>query len=415
MPTGSGGGATGATDFELVRSGVARSAAGATPSAPAVAALAGFTGRTVARALGEAPGNLVCSPFSVALALGMTANGARGATQSELLHVLGDLTMADLDAGLAALTALVESRRGERRKADGNTAQIDIEVANSVWGQAGTAWEQGFLDELARWFDAGMHQVDFVAAAEAGRQRINAWTSERTRGKIVDLVPPGAIGALTRLVLVNAVYLKAPWELPFERHLTAAGPFTTAAGTTTVQFMRHALDGIPAGRGAGWTAATLPYAGRELGMTLVLPDEPTPSRWAPWLAGGGLAEVLAGLAPGSVHLTMPRWTFRTGLRMRGLLSALGMPTAFDEARADFSGMTRSERLLVDEVFHQGYVAVDEQGTEAAAATAVVMRVVAAPAQPLTLVLDRPFLFVVHDLATRAPLFVGVVADPSRTA
>jgi serpin B len=147
-------------------------------------------------------------------------------------------------------------------------------------------------------------------------------------------------------------------------------------------------------------------------MTLVLPDRSDPASLTTWLRAGGLTAALRDLRPRAVNLTMPTWTFRSRLQLKPLLAALGMPTAFGGS-ADFSGITRDVALSIDDVYHQGFVAVDEEGTEAAAATAVVMREVSAPADPLTVTLDRPFLFVVHDVASRAPLFVGWVADPTR--
>lgn len=399
---------------DLAISPVALTTPPAAAQGPAATAMTGFTERMVAAVLAEHTDNLICSPYSVAVALAMTANGARGTTAREMLTVLGGLPMADLDAGLALLSAQFVSLAGTKTKADGNTGQIALDIANSLWGQRGTAWEQPFLDELARWFGAGMNLVDYVGATEPARVRINDWTAAATHDKIRDLVPAGALGAMTRLVLVNAVYLKAPWEEPFEPALTRTGPFTLASGAAVqADFMLNAFEAAAAATGPGYVAVSLPYAGRELAMTLVLPDRSDPASLAAWLRAGGVRTALAALTPRSaVTLTMPKWTFRTRLQLKPLLSALGMPTAFTDG-ADFSGITSSDRLAIDEVFHQGFVAVDEQGTEASAATAVVMRRVAAPADPLTVVLDRPFLFVVHDVASRTPLFVGRVADPTR--
>lgn len=373
-----------------------------------------FTERMVAAVLAGQADNLICSPYSVAVALAMTANGARGTTAQELLTVLGGLSMSDLDAGLALLSGQFMSRAGSKTKADGNKGEISLDIANSLWGQRGTAWEQPFLDELARWFGAGMNLVDYVGAAEPARVRINDWTAAATHDKIRDLVPAGALDALTRLVLVNAVYLKAPWEEPFQPAITRQGSFTLVSGAVVqADLMQNTFERASAAAGPGYVAVSLPYAGRELAMTLVLPDRSDPASLSSWVRTGGLGTALAALAPRSaVMLTMPKWTFRTRLALKPLLSALGMPTAFGDA-ADFSGITRSMNLTIDEVYHQGFVAVDEQGTEASAATAVVMREVMGPADPLTVVLDRPFLFVVHDVATRTPLFIGRVADPTR--
>lgn len=412
--TRAGAGAAPSAGVDLALSRVARATPATAAQGPAVAAITGFTERMVAEVLARQTDNLICSPYSVAAALAMTANGARGTTAQEMLTVLGGLSIADLDAGLAVLSGQFMSRAGRKTKADGNAGEIALDIANSLWGQRGTTWEQPFLDELARWFGAGMNLVDFVGATESARARINDWTAAATHDKILDLVPAGALDVMTRLVLVNAVYLKAPWEEPFQPSATRKGSFTLASGARVeADLMHNAFEGASAAVGSGYVAISLPYAGRELAMTLVLPDRSDPASLASWLRAGGLGTALAALAPRSaVTLTLPKWTFRTRLELRPLLSVLGMPSAFGDA-ADFSGIARSVSLTIDEVYHQGFVAVDEEGTEASAATAVVMREVAVPADPLSVVLDRPFLFVVHDIASRAPLFVGRVADPTR--
>lgn len=408
---GAGAGAGGGVN--LAMSTVARATPGAGASAAAVTAVTGFTERMVAAVLADKADNLICSPYSVAAALAMTANGARGSTSTEMLAVLGGLTIDDLDGGLAALSGLFAARAGAKTKADGNSAVIALDIANSLWGQRGTAWEQPFLDALARWFGAGMNLVDYVTGAGPARTRINDWTAAATHDKIRDLVPAGAVNASTRLVLVNAVYLKAPWEEPFQATATHKGPFTLGSGATVLaDLMTGSRERASAATGPGYVAVSLPYAGGELAMTLVLPDRSDPASLTTWLRAGGLAAALRDLRPQAVNLTMPTWTFRSRLQLKPLLAALGMPTAFGGS-ADFSGITRDVALSIDDVYHQGFVAVDEEGTEAAAATAVVMREVSAPADPLTVTLDRPFLFVVHDVASRAPLFVGWVADPTR--
>ncbi|WP_161605537.1 serpin family protein [Pimelobacter simplex] len=226
----------------------------------------------------------------------------------------------------------------------------------------------------------------------------------------------------TRLVLVNAIYLKAPWEEPFEKTLTARGAFRRADGSTVpADLMRRPDVGARLTSGEGWRAVTLPYAGRRLAMTVVLPDDTDDDG-----AGAGLAGVERRLAADglavftptedggettAVDLTLPRWTFRTAAPLREVLAGLGMPTAFTDA-ADFTPMTEEDLdLVVSEVLHQAFVAVDEEGTEAAAATAVVMTETSAPLTE-AFVVDRPFLFVVHDVAHGAPLFVGRVIDPT---
>jgi len=394
------------TTLDLASSDLAR-----TPGLPAaiddaVVGLHGFAGRLFGKAAAE--GNVVISPFSVAMALGMTVNGARGTTKSEMLDVLGVDDLARFNGGLNALTQELESLAGPVERTDGSKAEVALDSANSLWGQRGTAWVDAFLDELARDYGTGMRQVDF-AATEAARTLINDWTAAQTHDKIQDLIPPGVLNALTRLVLVNAIYLKAPWEKPFDKALTKQAPFD--GGRVTVPMMTGIEVPATFREGDGWQAATFGYAGGSVAMTIVLPDDGRLGDIEAGLADAGLHAYLDGGEPTTLQVTLPKWTTRTSVGLAEVLAGLGMPTAFDDDRADFSGMTGQEQLCIGAVLHQGYLAVDEEGTEAAAATAVVMRVRGALMVD-SFVVDRPFLYVVHDTAHGTPLFLGRVVDPA---
>jgi serpin B len=377
----------------------------------AVAALDRLAGHLLGR-LGERPGNLVLSPCSVGFALAMTVSGARGRTAREMLRVLGVDGVDRLGGGLAALSRHLGGLAGEKQRADGSSARLTLDVANGLFGQRDTPWEQGFLDVLARYFGAGMLMVDYRAAPEHARRLINAWTEGRTHHRIEEIVPEEALDAVTRLVLVNALYLKAPWESPFEPSATRPGPFRRSDGSTVeARMMAGLVEDASYAEAADWQSVRLPYAGRDLAMTVVLPREGAMARTWDVVVRGGLAGLLAAPHPQAVQLTMPRWRMRTRAALEDALSALGMPTAFDPTRADFSGMTREERLHIDTVLHETFVAVDEAGTEAAAATAVLVGTLAAPvAVPVTV--DRPFLFVIHDVSHGTPLVVGRVHDPT---
>lgn len=364
------------------------------------------------RQLAAEPGNVVCSPYSVAVALAMTRNGARGQTAVEMDSVLHAPAIDRLNSGVNALQQLLESRAGRQTRADGTSATISLDVANSLWGQSGVGWLDGFLDVLARDYGAGMRLVDYLADAEAARLQINAWTGERTHGRIPELVPPDVLDQRTRLVLVNAIYLKAPWEEPFQPALTRTATFTRADGSTVApQMMRGELRGAGYSSGPGWQAVDLPYAGSQLAMAVVVPDSSGLAALERSLTGVALTELLAGFVPTPLALDLPRWTFRTQAPLKEQLTALGMPTAFS-TDADFTGMTTEMQLLISAVLHEAFIAVNEAGTEAAAATAVVVVEVSAQAAPLTVTVDRPFLFVIHDLETATPLFIGRVADPT---
>jgi serpin B len=392
---GSSPGGGGVTQVSLAKSGLSR--AGGDPKAAAAAArsIATFAARLYPEIAGKA-GNIVYSPYSIAVALGMTLNGAAGTTAQEMRDVL---TVDDLDAfntGLNSLTQRLEGLAGKK---------LVLDSANSLWGQQGMTWEQPFLDVLARDYGTGMRQVDYKTATEGARLAINEWTSDQTHKKIPSIIPEGVLDGLTRLVLVNAIYLKAAWLLPFEKELTTDAPFHLSDGSTVDVPMMGGADGsFERVVGKGFQALRLPYDGGRLAMTVVLPDAGST------VDATVFAEAMAGVPTDSVGLRLPRWKFRLQAGLGEVLRKLGMPTAFSED-ADFSGMTHDERLHIAAVLHEAFVAVDEDGTEAAAATAVVMRTTSARIEPTIVTVDRPFLFAIHDVQDNTPLFVGRVDDP----
>jgi serine protease inhibitor len=410
--SGSGtGGGPGA--MELVSSDLPRTPAAPAAGVNAAGAVSSFTADLYARLAAQAKGNLVCSPYSVAVALGMTAQGARGRTAEQLLKVLHTPDAATLAAGLSALDVALAARAGTVRDPHGGKDLVlELAGVNSLWGQRGLTWERPFLDALARAFGTGMRVVDYQLAPEAARRAINAWVSQQTHTRIPELIAQGVIDATTALTLVNALYLKAPWQEPFEKAATRPAPFTRADGSTVTADLMSGAVAAGYASGPGWVAADLPYAGGELAMAVVVPDAGRFAAVEQALDGGRLAALLAGFRPEDVQVGLPRWTTRTAATLNEALIALGMPLAFT-GRADFSGMTRQVPLEIAAVVHQGFIAVDEAGTEAAAATAVVVDVKSAR-QPsaLSVVADRPFLYLIHDRPTGTPLFVGRVLDPT---
>lgn len=406
--------AGGVTAAPIARSGVSRAVPGADGLEAAVASVQAFSA-DLYRRMAAAPGNLVCSPYSVAVALAMTRNGAHGRTAVEMDHVMHSSNLAALNAWLNAVERHLEALARTHRRADGSSAAVSIDIANSLWGQRGLTWSPAFLDDLARHFGAGMRLVDYVGQREAARTAINDWTSDRTRGRIPEILPPDVLDEDSRLTLVNAIYLKAPWEQPFADQITRVAPFTLGDGTrVTVPMMSRTFEPAGYSRGDGWQAVDLPYAGSVLAMAVLVPDRGRLPEVERRLDGPAMHRLLGGFRHTAVQLHLPRWTCRTQTTMNHVLKELGMPTAFSHA-ADFSGMTTQARLAIAAVLHEAYVAVDEDGTEAAAATAVVMERVSAGPLGIAVRADRPFLFVIHDVKTATPLFVGRVADPSRAA
>lgn len=368
--------------------------------------------RVLAEEAGDA--NLVFSPASIVTALVMTYAGAAGTTAEEMAATL-HLGLEDdaLHQAFNSLDSILESRSWQGKDPEGKDVGVVVRTANSLWAQKDLTFEQPFLDTLALNYGAGVRLVDYKAEAEMARRAINDWVAEQTEDKIPDLIPEGALDALTRLVLVNAVYLDATWAHQFDKAATMDGPFTTLAGeTVTTPMMRQSIE-FPYAKGEGWQAVELPYLRDELSMLLIVPDQGRFSEVERSLGDGLLTDATAALTSGAeVDLAMPKFEFRTQAGLSDALKALGMPTAFDPMAADFSGMTTEEALLINDVIHEAYIAVDEEGTEAAAATAVIMRATAMPAEQITLVVDRPFLFALQDRETGALIFLGRVTDPT---
>jgi serpin B len=382
----------------VVRAAVARSNP-AVASGDAAALRSGdsvFAGRLLN---GVAHGNVVVSPFSVSEALAMTLAGARGQTARQIASALQfELAGARLHAALDRL--------------DRELAQISgLTIANALYGQQGYSFRSAFLDLLARYYGAGIHTVDYRRATEQARAAINHWVSGQTHGKIPQLIPAGVLDALTRLVLVNAVYLKAHWLLPFDRADTRAAPFHAPGGTIKAPTM-HETGTLPYLRATGYQAVELPYTGGRLAFDVLLPDPGRLSSVEHRLATTGPLGLLSGLRPERLGLAVPKLTLRTHTELKDALSALGMPLAFSGS-ADLSGIGgRPGDLYLKAVVHEAYIRVDEHGTEAAAATGAVVEATSMPAPPQLMVnVDRPFVFVLRDTSTGAILFEGVVMDP----
>jgi len=355
-------------------------------------------------------GNLFLSPHSISVALAMTYAGARSTTEAEMAEALHfTLPQHQLHPAFNALD-LALSQRGEGSEGkDGEGFRL--RVVNALWGQQDHAFLETYLDLLARNYGAGMRLLDFVADAEAARQAINGWVSEQTEGRIEDLIPEGALGELTRLVLTNAIYFNAAWAEPFEEEATQDGDFFPLDGTAVEVPLMRQQTGFGYTAGAGYQVIELPYDGHELSMVILLPDTGAFEAFEAGLDQAQLAAILAELSYQQLDLTMPRFEMTSKFSLTDALSALGMPEAFTEA-ADFSGIDGARALMISDVIHQAFVSVDEAGTEAAAATAVIMKLTSAPAEPQEVRVDRPFIFVIRDIQTGALLFVGRVMNPA---
>lgn len=407
-----------ATDLVPVGSEVARSAGDPAAIPAQVAAMHASGGAMFGQVLAAAEGssaNVAYSPYSLSAAVALTLNGAVGETQREFRGLFGGAPADEINPGFNALTAHVEGLAGTFEKPDGEEATVTLDVANQLFGQRGVTWEQPFLDTLAAHYGARLETVDFAADPEAARLTINDWVEEQTRDKIVDLLPPGGVTTDTRLALVNTLYLKAPWLVPFEPSLTEEQDFHLVDGATVrVPMMRDTTRHTAFRRGEGWTSVRLDYAGEGAAMTVILPEQGRLDDVVDDVVAHGCASYLP-TAQGTVALSLPRWRMRTTADLVAPLVSLGVERAFDRSQADFAAMTRDEALVVSKVVQQVFVAVDEEGTEAAAATAVLVEAVSLPMPDAVVTVDRPFLFVIHDLEYGTPLFLGRVLDPTDEA
>ena len=366
------------------------------------------------RTLAEEGGNLFFSPYSISIALAMTQAGARGETERQMADTLHfALPQNRLHGAINALDAKLTSR-GSAEEAD---EQFTLNIANAVWGQRDYEFLEPFLDVLATHYGAGVRPVDFVGSPEESRTAINDWVSDRTEDKIKDLIPEGAIKSNTRMVLSNAIYFNARWTYTFDERFTEPRPFHLLNGdeVDTPMMTIGEAERLGYAEGDGFVAVELPYTARSMFMTILLPDEGTFRGFEESMDSETIAGILGDIEREYVELTMPKFEFESEFSLRDTLNKMGMPNAFDGSTADFSGMDGRSCpgicLLIDNVFHKAFVAVDEEGTEAAAATGVVVKLESAIETMNKVVVDRPFIFLIHDRATDSILFVGRVENP----
>jgi serpin B len=350
-------------------------------------------------------GNLFFSPYSISNALAMAHVGARRQTAADMATTLHlPLEGQRLNAAFANLIQEV-AKPGQQRK-------FQLTIANRLWGQKDYGFDPQFTKVTKEFYGAGLEELDFTKATEASRQTINAWVAKQTNDKIKDLLPAGSLANDTRLVLTNAIYFKALWKELFPPTATKREDFHLASGKTVQADMMHLVEVLSLYSADKFQVLSLPYQDNELSMLVVLPRKadglPAVEKE---LTAKNLAKWLVEMQPHNVTLSLPKFTFTSQFQLKKTLSALGMGIAFGKD-ADFSGMTTREKLFIDAVVHKAFVAVEEKGTEAAAATAVTMRPLSAQvAPPATFRADHPFVFLIRDNATGSILFMGRVSQP----
>lgn len=389
---------------------VERTPGGGSESGAAARAVNAFAVDLLRMNTGVDKGNVAISPWSIATALSMARVGARGDTATEMARVLHVGDEASYDQAMNALDQALRGRNRTTPMGDEEPQVVDLSAANRLFAQEGLSLGSDFLDVLAAQYGAAVGEVDYKTDTEAARRAINEWVAAETRDKIPALIAEGQLDPLNRLVLANAVFLRADWAIPFDKNATADGPFHAPSRDETVPFMR-ATERWGWSEGHGWRAVELPYIGGDLAMTFVVPDAGEFDRFIAGFDHASLERIVSTQSA-QVRLRLPKFTIDKSVLLGEQLRTLGMRAAFSDT-ADFTDITVDEPLQIAEVAHQAKLTVDEKGTVAAAATAVMMRTTSGMVgEPKTLDIDRPFLFFLRDRPTGALLFAGQVTNPA---
>lgn len=348
-------------------------------------------------------GNLFLSPFSISTALAMTYAGAAGVTEAEMAEVLHfQLPNERLHPAFGTLVESLD--RGSE------LGGYELNVANALWPQTGFQLLESFLSIPKNYYDAMLEELNYARDTEAARLRINAWVEEKTKEKIKDLLQKGDLDKLTALVLTNAIYFNGRWASQFDPKQTEPGPFTLASGDEVEVPMMHQTATFGYARLENLALLQMPYEGGDLSIITLLPDDADGvSDLEDMLTARNLTTWMEKIRDVKVITTIPKFKMTWRFDLASALSGMGMPSAF--AGADFSKMTGKTDLVISKVIHQAFVDVHEEGTEAAAATAVVMKKLSTGAPP-RFTADHPFLFLIQDNVTGAILFMGRVLDPT---
>lgn len=363
-------------------------------------------------------GTLFCSPYSISTALAMAYAGAEGQTEQQMARVMNFPVLPDAAKPPRTLTekqfhaafgAIIEDLNSKAEKGG-----YELSVANALWGQKGYGFLKEYLELIKVDYDGQLNEVDFLAATEHARQTINAWIEEKTKEKIKDLIKPGTLNTLTRLVLTNAIYFKGQWASKFEKDRTADAPFHLLGGGSVAVPMMNQTSKFGYTENGLLQVVQMPYVGDDLSMVILLPKKTdgitelekslTPEKLADWLCK---------LHKRDVIVSVPKFTITSEFSLAAVLASMGMTDAFNPQAADFSGMNGKRNLFISAVLHKAFVEVNEEGTEAAAATGVVVGVTSVgPRQMPVFRADHPFLFLIRDNHSGSVLFLGRVLNPN---
>lgn len=366
----------------------------------------------------DADGNMLVSPYSISQALAMTYAGAKGETATQMAEVLSfTVPQPALHEEFSALNADMITRGNAEANEDNTETARALRIANALWGEQTFPFNPDYDAQIEQYYGAGLQPTDFANAPEEARGEINDWVADQTEDRIENIVPEGSITPDTRLVLANAIWFYGGWAETFSEDSTEDGEFFLTDGSTvTVPFMYNWTH-LPYAHGNGFQIVEFPYQGSGFTFTVILPDEGTFDTFEENLDPAALNAAIAQLSTTEVRVYLPKFEFEFGTSLAQTLHALGMEDAFNPDRADFTGMvdgTPPAPLYIGDVLHKAFISVDENGTEAAAATVIIMEAGAAPAEedPIDLRIDRPFLFAIRDTQTGTLLFLGRVTNPS---
>jgi serpin B len=354
------------------------------------------------------PGNLFFSPYSISTALAMTYAGARGDTEKQMARVLH---FSENQRQLHSDFGQLQRQLGEA----GKQKAIELNVANALWAQKGHPFLPAFLKITQDEYQANINQADFNTGADAARDEINRWVGQKTKDKIQDILGPGTLDQTTTLVLANAIYFKGRWAVPYKKEATSIEPFHVSSGSQVNVPLMHHFDEVRYMENGDFQAVELPYAGEGLSMMVLLPRQVDGCRkLEDGLNPALVSNTLSQMKKQRVEIFLPKFKLESSFRLNAALAAMGMPDAFGP-KADFSGMDGTKLLYFSLVLHKAWGEVNEEGTEAAAATVVTMMMGMPPPRPPAPIFraDHPFIFFIRDMGSGSILFLGRLAGPSR--
>ncbi len=348
--------------------------------------------------------NLFYSPASISIALAMTYAGARGDTEKQMANVLNFTLPQDrLDP---AYSKLIENLKSNK--------DYELIIANALWLQKDYKFLQKFLNTMEKYYKGGFNEVDYAANPEGARIKINDWVSRETKEKIKDILKPEDITRLTRLVLTNAIYFKGKWQTEFDKKSTRDEDFYLINGQKTKVKMMYQKNTFNYYENDDLQLLEIPYKGNKISMVIILPKVGKFKTVENMMDEKKLQEWLKNAMKTKVKAYIPRFKFTQRFNLSKNLYDMGMEDAFNPAAADFSGIDGERGLYISKVIHKAFVEVNEEGTEAAAATAVIIDTKALVlTEELVFKADHPFIFLIRDKETRSILFMGRVMDPNK--